>query len=166
MGAVEVQQPSADFDNDGDVDGIDFLAWQRGLGASPAITSDGDADNDADVDGDDLAVWENQFGQAASSAAAGTVAAVSLSAAEPPANARLIDAAMALAWMNQPAADAESDVVIEKSIDETLATDESSLALLPAVERDSPPEVQTSSGETDKSADAWLSDELLESVFG
>jgi VCBS repeat-containing protein len=36
---------SADFDGDGDVDGRDFLAWQRGYGASSATKADGDANN-------------------------------------------------------------------------------------------------------------------------
>lgn len=54
----------ADFDLDGDVDGNDFLLWQRGLGtpAPTATKGDGDADNDGDVDGDDLAAWRANFG--------------------------------------------------------------------------------------------------------
>lgn len=66
IGAYEVQvvEPSADFDEDGDVDGRDFLAWQRGHGiTSPnAEKGDGDADNDTDVDGVDLGVWQDQYG--------------------------------------------------------------------------------------------------------
>ena len=56
--------PDADFDGDGDIDGRDFLAWQRGYGiqAPNATKADGDADNDLDVDGDDLAVWQDQYG--------------------------------------------------------------------------------------------------------
>ncbi len=54
--------PSADFDTDGDIDGSDFLAWQRGLGALNASKSNGDADNDQDVDAADLATWTSQFG--------------------------------------------------------------------------------------------------------
>ncbi len=51
---------SADFDNDGDVDGEDFLSWQRGLlTANPTL---GDADGDGDVDGDDLNIWVQQYG--------------------------------------------------------------------------------------------------------
>jgi len=57
---------SADFDEDQDVDGVDFLAWQRGRGAlAGAARSAGDADYDRDVDGDDLAVWASQFGDLA-----------------------------------------------------------------------------------------------------
>ena len=55
--------PSADFDNDGDVDGQDFLMWQRNYGIeSGAEKSQGDADNDGSVSAADLAVWQNQYG--------------------------------------------------------------------------------------------------------
>jgi hypothetical protein len=51
-----------DFDNDGDVDGADFVAWQTNfptaLGATRAM---GDADNDGDVDGADFVVWQTNF---------------------------------------------------------------------------------------------------------
>ena len=54
--------PSGDFDSDGDVDGADFLAWQRGFGSSNASKSDGDANADGEVDGVDLGVWQSQLG--------------------------------------------------------------------------------------------------------
>lgn len=54
---------TADFDVDGDVDGRDFLSWQRGYGKLiNATLGDGDADGDGDVDTADLAVYQNQFG--------------------------------------------------------------------------------------------------------
>ena len=58
---------SADFDSDGLVTGLDFLAWQIGYPttAPNASKSDGDADNDQDVDRDDLLAWESQYGTAA-----------------------------------------------------------------------------------------------------
>lgn len=53
----------ADFDDDGDADGSDFLAWQRGFGtASGATGADGDADGDGDVDADDLKRWKERYG--------------------------------------------------------------------------------------------------------
>jgi hypothetical protein len=53
-----------DFDGDGDVDGRDFLIWQRGFGTVQltASAADGDADADRDVDGADLTVWRNNYG--------------------------------------------------------------------------------------------------------
>jgi hypothetical protein len=54
---------SADFDGDGDVDGDDFLAWQRGNGTTAGATSaQGDANGDQMVNGADLTIWQAQFG--------------------------------------------------------------------------------------------------------
>ncbi len=61
---VTVPVPSADFDGDGDVDGRDFLAWQRG---------EGDADGNSIVDATDLMIWQNQYGMEGSLAASVTV---------------------------------------------------------------------------------------------
>jgi hypothetical protein len=52
---------SADFDGDGDVDGRDFLLWQRGFGKPNAAKGDGDADNDGVVNAIDLGVWQDQY---------------------------------------------------------------------------------------------------------
>ena len=67
--------PDADFDSDGDIDGLDFLAWQRGYGiqAPNATKADGDADNDLDVDGADLGIWEGQYGTGGAVAAAASL---------------------------------------------------------------------------------------------
>lgn len=64
IGAFElpVPEPNADFDNDSDIDGSDFLAWQRGFGTVNAQPSDGDADNDGDVDADDLQIFSDRYG--------------------------------------------------------------------------------------------------------
>jgi hypothetical protein len=45
-----------DFDGDGDVDGADFLVWQRDLGDAPNLT-----------------LWEGNYGAPAAQAAAATV---------------------------------------------------------------------------------------------
>ncbi len=63
----------ADFDGDGDVDGNDFLAWQRGLGKTNAQLSDGDGNGDGVVDGADLAAWRTAFGSQGAAAAVGAV---------------------------------------------------------------------------------------------
>lgn len=57
--------PVSDFDSDGDSDGVDFLAWQRGFGIAAAATiPDGDADltDNLDVDGADFSLWAEEFG--------------------------------------------------------------------------------------------------------
>lgn len=60
---------NADFDDDGDIDGRDFLAWQRGFGiTSGALREQGDANNDGAVDAADLSFWSDQYGTAELSA--------------------------------------------------------------------------------------------------
>ena len=55
---------TGDFDGDGDVDGRDFLAWQRGYGMTTgAALANGDSNADGDVDGEDLATWQETYGQ-------------------------------------------------------------------------------------------------------
>ena len=51
---------SGDFDSDWDVDGFDFLKWQRGLGD--------------DYDATDLAAWEQNYGTFAPPLSAATAA--------------------------------------------------------------------------------------------
>jgi hypothetical protein len=60
---IDVQ--SADFDRDLDVDGRDFLAWQRGFNQFPsgnATKSNGDANGDGFVNNTDLILWQAQYG--------------------------------------------------------------------------------------------------------
>jgi hypothetical protein len=54
--------PTADFDRDGDVDGQDFLTWQRGAGMASPLQSQGDANFDGVVDAGDLAIWQSSYG--------------------------------------------------------------------------------------------------------
>jgi hypothetical protein len=57
---------SADFDQDGDIDGADFLAWQEGYGTTGTATlADGDANDDKNVNTTDLEIWQAEFGDAA-----------------------------------------------------------------------------------------------------
>ena len=62
---------AADFDLDGDVDGMDFLAWQSGMGTTGgAQHTDGDANGDGLVNEADLGIWNNLFGSVAGVSAA------------------------------------------------------------------------------------------------
>lgn len=55
---------NADFDGDGDVDGGDFLIWQRGFGlTAQEDNSLGDANGDGDVNEADLAIWHTQYAE-------------------------------------------------------------------------------------------------------
>lgn len=59
--------PSADFNDDGLVNGADFLIWQRGLGAGGF--AQGDANGDSLVNEADYQIWKQQFGTALTVAA-------------------------------------------------------------------------------------------------
>jgi glucose/arabinose dehydrogenase len=52
----------ADFDDDDDVDGRDFLIWQRNFNSTAGYGSDGDANHDGLVNQTDLVIWQDQFG--------------------------------------------------------------------------------------------------------
>jgi hypothetical protein len=52
-----VSSADADFDQDTDIDGADFLIWQRGLGTG-STQAEGDANADGLVDEKDLAAWQ------------------------------------------------------------------------------------------------------------
>lgn len=92
-GILASEGVGGDFNNDNDVDGADFLTWQRHFGDSNASHAEGDADRSTAVNGDDLAVWSSQFG--------GTPAAerTSASVPEPTSFAILMLAAVACAAM-------------------------------------------------------------------
>ena len=59
---------TGDFDSDGDTDGADLLAWQRGLGRTGAPLSAGDANGDGVVGAGDLSMWKSGFAAAAATA--------------------------------------------------------------------------------------------------
>jgi fibronectin-binding autotransporter adhesin len=68
IGAFESQPAggalTGDFDGDADVDGRDFLIWQRGFGQTLVDPYfHGDATRDGDIDGNDLAVWQETYGE-------------------------------------------------------------------------------------------------------
>ncbi len=64
-----------DFDADNDVDGADFLAWQRNVGKTADVElADGDANGDNRVDGLDLDTWKSQYGQTSAPLQATTTA--------------------------------------------------------------------------------------------
>jgi len=53
---------AADFDEDGDVDNDDLMAWETGYGiTSSATRMDGDANEDGVVDGQDYLIWQSEY---------------------------------------------------------------------------------------------------------
>jgi hypothetical protein len=71
---------TGDYDQDSDVDGFDFLMWQRTLGSALLVGSGADGNRNGVVDADDLAVWRANFGEEESGAVV-TTARQSASAA-------------------------------------------------------------------------------------
>jgi glucose/arabinose dehydrogenase len=62
-GKVDYITEDADFNNDGDVDGDDFLIWQRHAGTTMGASNNmGDADGNGTVDAYDLRSWEALYG--------------------------------------------------------------------------------------------------------
>jgi len=72
---------AGDFDDDGDVDGFDFLTWQRGFGT--------------DFTADDLTDWATNYGTGVSPLAAGSGLAASAAAVPEPSTAALLTLALA-----------------------------------------------------------------------
>src|SRR5690606_31729593 len=66
------RRDDADFDNDGDVDGADFLVWQRGFGTA-GDNSMGNANGDGAIGAADLSIWQAQFGSAPAGASISAV---------------------------------------------------------------------------------------------
>jgi hypothetical protein len=60
--STQIVTVKGDYDGDGDVDGRDFLTWQRGHGSMIEPGTGADGDGDGDIDGDDLAIWQTNYG--------------------------------------------------------------------------------------------------------
>jgi hypothetical protein len=87
VGAFEslISPFTADFDADGDVDGTDFMTWQRNNGlAFGATKAQGDANGDGRVNAADLTILKSQFGLASSEAEVAQAATAPMAASTEP----------------------------------------------------------------------------------
>jgi hypothetical protein len=156
-----------------------------------AVKADGDADNDLKVDGADLSVWELQYGTvpllAAVEGLEGSVEGLGLSVESGVIDAELgsrlrgndgnsqallsndlVDVALAMEWMGQTSIEVDLFTEDEPTLngaarDAEFASDYS-IPVSP-VSADSEA-LQTGSDDENQSEETWLSDELLERVFG
>jgi hypothetical protein len=59
--------PTADFNGDGRIDGVDLAAWSANFGLNSGATiSNGDANRDGAIDGADFLAWQRQLGATSS----------------------------------------------------------------------------------------------------
>jgi hypothetical protein len=167
----------ADFDLDGDVDGGDFLSWQRGFGiSSGAQRSEGDATVDGAVNAADLAVLQNEYGNENNvlSTAIGTLSSPPVVATrESPASdpSDLLDVALAMNLLGTSTED-EPELIEEELLEESFFTQAlapkdfaspSAHSILHALAIQDPLKSSETSGES-LSIDAV--DEVFERVFG
>ena len=174
IGAYEAQiAPSADFDSDGDVDGSDFLTWQRGFGQANALRMDGNSDDDTDVDASDLAAWTVSFGQPQPLVA--TLRSPAAFSPEPvDADAKsgdvtqLFDAAMAWGLANPTGDEAEDlEIATPTAVKAVFASPRDAAERYPTAS-DAAEDILLSAAKSnaEKQSDPWLDEKLLDHVFG
>lgn len=185
---VTVTGPKADFDTDGDVDGADFLAWQRRFGKANATLTEGNSDDDTDVytdvDSTVLAAWAATYGEvettppvanelsAASLKSMETEPSADLPEAELPEadlpEANFIDAAMAVQWLGS-VADEAAELIGKPATREAVFAKSDNINLYElgsGVSEFTEYEVASAIDDTTNDADQpWLAEELLEHVF-
>ncbi|MEM8947043.1 MAG: hypothetical protein AAGD11_17845 [Planctomycetota bacterium] len=152
--ALTATGPAGDFDGDADIDGNDFLVWQRGLGGT--------------YDSGDLQDWTNSYSSTATaSTAVQGVQATAVDSALATDDGQLLSAA--IAWQQLSSVEDEETIVVEESItpDNTLidlSLDGREGSKDAAIEYDSFAAEEEIPANADGSD--WLDDELLDRVFG
>ena len=170
IGAYEAQvASSADFDSDSYVDGQDFLTWQRGFG-SPAggAPAGGNSDDDDDVDASDLAAWLATYGQSETSLFAAN--SYSLEQAET-SDEFLVDAALALVVPPPSRHNKTSMPSGEPLHHQMLYVTSHVKTKILGLEQVAGDAIEVvvpsgSASEKDENSSPWLSEEILDSVFG
>ncbi len=161
IGAYEAPvAAAADFDADGDVDGSDFLAWQRGFGPQNAARAQGNSDDDTDVDASDLAAWSVSYGQSQGVAVAVASAQASAGSESP------VEAAIAFAISETELASPSESVSRPMAVDSVFASTEATndifITTNKAVESLTLKSTDTAAAEPSQ---PWLEAELLTRVI-
>lgn len=172
MGAYEAQhEPSADFVDDGVINGLDFLAWQVGFGTtSGAGGADGNSDDDGDVDASDLASWLATYGQEEMQTLVAPVRSgeVPVNIRRPElSNEELIDPAIPHVWSQSREDDDELPFVDEGQSLQVFT--EPDVVATPPHAANSPHEAEFLRASSDQDIAEhpnWLEEGLLELVFG
>ena len=170
IGAYEAQiTPSADFDSDGDIDGRDFLTWQRGFGKANAMRADGNSDDDTDVDGSDLASWQVSYSSEVCSEliVEGLESEERLAVSDQLSASDIIDLALASEWLGVRAVVDEVLVRDDQPILETAFDAVHGLGgdVVAAKKQAGGEALRGDSGEDDSAEETWLSEEMLEKIF-
>lgn len=173
IGAYEAQAPAtADFDQDGDTDGTDFLTWQRGFGTTAgALLADGNSDDDEDVDASDLAVWLSTYGQSAGPALA-PLAADQESAEQQDATPTSFDLAFALLYgleneTREPFSRRPADRNVQQAEardDETTSAQTSQQQPIRQSNAATPSDSREQAGDNGETIDVELSDDTLRQI--
>lgn len=155
-----------DYDNDGDIDGRDFLAWQRSFGTAAVPAGSGaDGDGSGTIDAGDLEIWQNNYGTQS------IVAQISaIIATDEPHQAALSAALIDAALFESLGADEDEEVSTLVEELQIPAFDfyeaESELFDAPVNSRTSEDDTSGMLDDANELEAVWLSEELLERVFG
>ena len=168
IGAFESGATSADFDTDGDIDGKDFLTWQRNFGSTTAVHPDGDANIDTVVNGADLSVWISTFGEVEPPPLAGKASEEQGASSQPTAaSAALIDAALALEWLGLDETKATGFPREQVPVEAAFAVPADVQSFAPTMSLDGKLDsVKATFEEVEATGEPWLTGGLLEEVFG
>lgn len=157
IGAFELQIPtSADFNGNALVDGADFLAWQRGFGTANAEPVDGDGDFDGDVDNVDLSIWNFEYG------AQETLQAAASPARDP---SQFADLAIAQSFAEESGDEIELVIAPAPMIAMVPLSQVAAKPIGREASVQGPPVMGEKLAE-ETTEIAWMSDHVLEAVFG
>ena len=185
-------QSDGDADFDGDVDGNDFLAWQRNYSVVFTVPATADYDSDSDIDGADflawqrgfsntydsshLAAWEESFGQTNASSSTSRIAIntpeqdLLLLHVGPTASVQqLIDTALVLELQGLGIKEEQTLLLYDNIVVEAVLAainDAETSASVPPEAISTLEDAPADSGDTEEVDLPWMTNELLELVFG